>query len=76
MLLGQHLQELFGTKDAEVKKALEIQQQVGDRIGQILLQIGAITETQLIEALSHQLDLPLLDQEEQHRLTEDHLALF
>lgn len=74
MLLGQHLQELFGTKDAEVKKALEIQQQVGDRIGQILLQIGAITETQLIEALSHQLDLPLLDQEEQHRLTEDHLA--
>ena len=37
MLLGQHLQELFGTKDAEVKKALEIQQQVGDRIGQVYL---------------------------------------
>lgn len=74
MLLGQHLQELFGIKDAEVEKALEIQQQVGDRIGQILLQIGAVTETQVIEALSCQLDLPLLNQEEPHVLTEDDLA--
>lgn len=74
MLLGQYLQELFGLKNAELEKALGIQQQVGDRIGQILIQIGAITETQLIEALSRQLDIPLLDQDKQEAVNQDLLS--
>jgi general secretion pathway protein E len=61
MLIGQILKERFAIKDEDLNRALELQKQVGGRIGQILIQIGTIAESQLIEALSYQLNLPLFE---------------
>lgn len=59
MLLGEILKERFGISDDDITKALNIQKNLKIRIGQILIQLGSITESQLIEALSLQLDLPI-----------------
>ncbi len=63
MALGEILQERCGFKDEELQKALMLQQELGGQIGQILIQIGAITENQLIESLAHYLGLPLFEGE-------------
>ncbi len=55
--LGEILVEKgFCSKD-DVEKALEIQSSYGGRIGTILLNMGAITEEQLLKALSEQLEI-------------------
>lgn len=59
--LEQILKESYGVKDEDIQKALKLQQDLGGQIGQILIQIGAITETQLIEALANYLNIPLFD---------------
>ncbi len=61
MRIGQILKESLGLKDDELNRALELQKELGGRIGQVLIQMGAITDTQLIEALSQQMDVPLYD---------------
>ena len=61
MTLGQVLKEHFSVKDEDLNKAFELQKEVGGDIGQILIQIGTITENQLIEALSQQLNIPLFN---------------
>ena len=63
MPLEQILKDQFGVKDDELKKAHELQKELGGDIGQILIQIGSITENQLIEALSKQFDIPLFNGE-------------
>ncbi|MEN2986550.1 MAG: ATPase, T2SS/T4P/T4SS family [Thermodesulfovibrionaceae bacterium] len=63
MLIGQILKELYQIKDEDIEKALHIQKQVGGYIGQILIQLGIITETQLINALSKQLNIPIFNDE-------------
>ena len=72
-LIGEYIKDLFGIKEEELNKALELQKQLGGRVGQILIQIGSITETQLMEALSRQLRIPLLadDQEEDEKMIEN-----
>jgi general secretion pathway protein E len=64
VLLGQVLKERCAIKDEDIDKALRIQKEVGGYIGQILIQTGIVNETQLLEALSVQLNLPLFNQEE------------
>jgi general secretion pathway protein E len=61
MTLGQVLKDQFGVKDEDLNKAFELQKEVGGDIGQILIQIGTITENQLIEALSQQFNIPLFN---------------
>jgi type II secretory ATPase GspE/PulE/Tfp pilus assembly ATPase PilB-like protein len=61
MLIGQIFKESLGLKDEELNRALELQKELGGRIGQVLIQMGAITDTQLIEALSQQMNVPLYD---------------
>ena len=64
MLIGEILIKRYGLKTEDIKKALDIQKEVGGYIGQVLLQTGLIHETQLISALSEQLKLPIFDKED------------
>ncbi len=64
MLIGQILKELFGVSEEEIEKALQLQKELGGYIGQRLIQLGSITETQLIEALSKQLNIPIFKDHE------------
>ena len=59
MSFEQILKDRFGLKEEDLNKASEIQKDLGGHIGQILVQIGVITENQQIEAFSQHLNLPL-----------------
>lgn len=63
MLLGQLLIQKYSLDHSYIDQALSIQQKIYSPIGQILIQLGAITENQLYEALSQQLNIPLLSYE-------------
>ena len=75
MLIGEILTSLFGTTKEEIEKALQVQKKVGGYVGQILIQMGSITETQLIKALSEQLDIAIFDKDE-HRVQPEKVASF
>ena len=62
--LGQLLIEasLIGRDDLE--KALAFQASYGGRLGSILVRMGAVGEDPLLQLLSRQLDLPVLEREE------------
>ena len=59
-LLGQILQKNNFCSEDPVKRALDVQKTYGGKIGTILLNMGSITEDQLLESLSQQLDVPYL----------------
>src|SRR5208283_4105211 len=61
MLLGEHLTSLFNIKQEDIERALTVKKKVGGYLGQILIQQGITTETQLVRALSEQLGLPVFD---------------
>lgn len=63
MLLGQILKDRFELKEEDLNKALDLQKEIRGRLGQILIQRGSITESQLMEALSHQFGIPLFNGE-------------
>lgn len=63
LLLGQLLLERGAIRQADLDRALELQGGVGGRIGSLLVRIGALSEDQLIEALSAQLRLPVAGRE-------------
>lgn len=65
MLIGQVIKELYGVRDEDIENAVRIQKDIGGYIGQILIQTGIINETQLIEALSRQLGLPVFAEEKE-----------
>ncbi|MCR6686514.1 GspE/PulE family protein [Pseudoxanthomonas sp.] len=58
-LLGELLLERGAIRPADLERALELQRGVGGRIGSLLIRIGALSEDQLIDALSAQLGLPV-----------------
>lgn len=64
MLIGQILKELYQIRDEDIERALQIQKDVKTYIGQILIQLGVITENQLINALSKQFDIPIFQDED------------
>lgn len=64
MPIGQILIEQGALSEADLAKALAVQQEIGGLIGQALHRIGAVTEDVLINALSAQLDLPVLRAED------------
>lgn len=59
MSLEKILSDSYGLKEDDLDKALNLQKELGGGIGQILVQIGAITEGQLAEVLSGELNIPL-----------------
>lgn len=59
MPLEEILKDIYGLKEEDLHKALKLQKELGGHIGQILVQIGSITEGQLLEALSRHLNIPL-----------------
>ncbi|MDY7539947.1 ATPase, T2SS/T4P/T4SS family [Undibacterium sp. RTI2.1] len=48
--------------EQDVDRALQLQTQLGAKLGQILIRIGAISEDNLLPVLAQQLDMPLLDE--------------
>jgi general secretion pathway protein E len=60
-LLGQLLlaEGLIGPVDLD--RALTLQQQIGGRLGGLLIRIGAVSEDNLLPILAEQLAMPLLD---------------
>jgi len=66
-LLGEILVERYGVAPAEIDKALQFQKDYGGRIGTILINSGVISEVQLLEALSVQLQIPLFREYAQER---------
>jgi general secretion pathway protein E len=61
--LGDLLLAREAVRPADLERALELQAAVGGRLGQLLVRTGAISEEQLLEALSEQLALPVLGRE-------------
>ena len=58
-LLGQMLIARGAIGPADLERALELQGSVGGRLGSLLMRTGALSEEQLLVALSEQLALPL-----------------
>ncbi|HKI49097.1 MAG TPA: hypothetical protein VKA69_07200, partial [Desulfobacteria bacterium] len=58
-LLGEILSEICGLPENQLRQALEIQQEKGGRLGEILIRRKVITEADLLNALSVQWDLPV-----------------
>ncbi len=56
--LTQILKETFGVSEKDLKEAQKIKTEKGDPFGEILVAKKTITETQLLEALSIQYDIP------------------
>lgn len=61
--LGERLLARGAIRSADLERALELQAQMGGRLGSLLVRIGALSEEQLLEALAEQLALPLLGRE-------------
>lgn len=57
-LLGEYLTEAKICTEPEIEQALGLQKEYGGRIGSILLNLGSITEVQLINILALQLSIP------------------
>ena len=60
MPLGQILLKLNYIQQRDLEKALIIQQQVGGRLGGVLMRAGSVSETNLLDALTLQLGFKLI----------------
>ncbi len=60
-LIGQILLSRGLITQKDLSQALRLQDETGGLLGQALLRLGALTEDALLDALSSQLDLPILD---------------
>lgn len=63
LLLGQILLQLNYIQSRDLDKALVIQQQVGGRLGGILVRAGSVSETNLLDALNRQLGFKVVGSE-------------
>lgn len=61
-LLGTLLREKFGLSAAKLEEGLALQQEKGGRLGEVMLKLRAVQEEQLLQALSHQLEVPWIPQ--------------
>jgi len=57
-LIGEILKDICGLSNESLEDALKIQEEKGDRIGEILVRQKAISENDLLKALSIQFNLP------------------
>ncbi|MBZ5537449.1 MAG: type II secretion system ATPase GspE [Acidobacteriia bacterium] len=59
-LLGEILKEQHHITDEDLNRALQLQSERGDKIGRLLVELGLVSERDVLEALQEQLGLPLL----------------
>ncbi|MFH1932688.1 MAG: type II secretion system ATPase GspE [Pseudomonadota bacterium] len=57
-LIGEILRDICGLSNESLEEALRIQEEKGDRIGEILVRQKAISDSDLLRALSIQFNLP------------------
>ena len=62
--LGEELMARGMIREADLSNALTLQRQTGGLLGLNLVRLGAVSEAQLLEVLSEQLDLPILAPED------------
>ncbi|MBI4835289.1 MAG: Flp pilus assembly complex ATPase component TadA [Planctomycetes bacterium] len=63
-LLGQILKEMELVKESQIQEALKVQRQKGGAIGQILIQLGYVTEEEVLLALGAQVGMEVVNLEE------------
>ena len=59
--IGDILKERGLISDKDIEQALKLQKETDSLIGQALIRLGAVSEENLLDALSYQLDIPVLD---------------
>ncbi len=59
-LLGTILEEKAGLSLESLEAGLKAQQEKGERLGETLVRLGVVREDEVLQALAHQLSLPLL----------------
>ncbi len=59
--MGDLLIEAGIISEEQLKRALELQKQSGDRLGRILIDNNFVSETQIMEVLEFQLGIPFID---------------
>jgi len=57
-MIGEFLAEVGLINEGQLKEALQEQQETGERLGQILVKKGFLTEQQLLESLEYMLGVP------------------
>lgn len=62
-LLGEMLIARGAIDTGDLTRALDLQSEIGGRLGSLLIRIGALSEEQLLVVLSEQLGLPLVGQD-------------
>lgn len=62
MPIGELLIARKLVSELDVERALQLQIQLGARLGQLLIRIGSISEDNLLPVLAEQLDIPLMDE--------------
>lgn len=60
-LLGEILKERQLLNDEDLEKGLQLQRQRNEKIGRLLVELGYVSERDVLEALSTQLNLPTLN---------------
>jgi general secretion pathway protein E len=70
-LLGAILEQKFALSEAKLLEALNIQQNKGGRLGEILIRLHVIDEDQLTQALALQFELPWLPQLEASQVDQE-----
>jgi len=75
MHIGEILVQRHQVRTAEIDRALKFQSQYGGRLGNILINMGIISEDTLVAALSHQMDLPVFSDIDRDRLDFNSLDL-
>ncbi|GAB6195026.1 GspE/PulE family protein [Lysobacter xanthus] len=61
--LGELLLDGQLAAEADIERALALQEQLGGRLGSVLTRLGALSEDNLLQVLSSQLGLPVLGQD-------------
>ena len=59
-LLGEILKQQHHITDEDLNRALQLQAERGDKIGRLLVELGLVSERDVLEALQEQSGLPLL----------------
>jgi general secretion pathway protein E len=62
--LGEMLIEAGYVNKQDVERALEFQARLGGQLGAVLIRLGAVSEDNLLNVLSQQLDLPVMERKE------------
>jgi len=63
-MFGEIARERFGVDEATLNRALQIARETGEPVGQVLVNLGVMTEKQKVQCLGEQWGIPFIDLEE------------